>query len=52
MNVVTMTRVLRPVATLLGGSGRARVSITQGRHLPALLKPPLGVPPSSDGTVC
>jgi len=39
MSTVTPTRVLRPVPTLLGGSGRARASLTQSRPLPALLKP-------------
>ena len=35
---VVSTRVLRPVPTLLGGSGRACASPQQRRNLPALLK--------------
>jgi hypothetical protein len=40
MSIVTLTRVLRPVPTLLGGSGRAGASLVQGRPLPALLQQP------------
>ena len=38
---VVSTRVLRPVPTLLGGSGRACASPPQRRDLPALLKRPV-----------
>lgn len=38
---VTSTIVLRPVATLLGGTGCARASNVQCRPLPALLRPPV-----------
>lgn len=38
-----LTKVLRPVPTLLGGSGRARASILQRRSLPALLQRPVAV---------
>jgi hypothetical protein len=37
------TKVLRPVPTLLGGSGRARASTSQRRSLPALLQRPVVV---------
>lgn len=40
---VTLTKVLRPVPTLLGGSGRACASTMQRRMLPALLQPPVAV---------
>lgn len=38
---VVSIRVLRPVPTLLGGSGRACASPPQRRDLPALLKHPV-----------
>lgn len=48
---VVSTRVPRPVATLLGGSGRACAFPLQRRNLPALLKKrpvaataPVGIP--------
>jgi hypothetical protein len=44
---VTLTKVLRPVPTLLGGSGRARASTVQCRMPPALLQPPVALALSS-----
>ena len=49
---VTLTIVLRPVPTLLGGSGRTRASTVQGRMLPALLQPPTAVALLSGSTPC
>lgn len=48
---VNSTKVLRPVPTLLGGSGRARASTTRCRSLPALLQRPVDVA-SPIGTSC
>jgi hypothetical protein len=39
MFAVHVTRVLRPVGVLLGGSGRARVLTVRARHVAALMKP-------------
>lgn len=41
MFAVPMTRELRPVPTLLGGSGRVRRCVVQRRVLPVLLRPPV-----------
>lgn len=43
MYSVVSTKVLRPVPTLLGGSGRARASVPQCRSLPVLLQRPVAV---------
>lgn len=43
MCFIVSTKVLRPVPTLLGGSGRARASIPQCRSLPVLLQRPVAV---------
>lgn len=43
MYSVVSTKVLRPVPTLLGGSGRTRASIPQCRRLPVLLQRPVAV---------
>lgn len=48
---VTLTKVLRPLPALLGGSGR-RVSTVQYRMLPALLRPPVAVALPSISTPC
>ncbi|MBC7942344.1 MAG: hypothetical protein H7Z19_21755 [Chitinophagaceae bacterium] len=39
MFAVQVTRVLRPVGVLLGGSGRARVLTLRAPHVAALMKP-------------
>jgi hypothetical protein len=52
MYAVTSTRVLRPVPTLLGGSGRARATTVRRRLLPALLQPSVGTVLPSGGTPC
>jgi hypothetical protein len=49
---VTLTKVLRPLPALLGGSGRARASTVQYRMLPALLQPPVAVALPSGSTPC
>lgn len=52
MNAVISTRALRPVPTLLGGSGRARASTVQVRLLPVLLRSSTSAPPSSGSASC
>jgi hypothetical protein len=52
MYPVLLTRALRPVPTLLGGSGHARVSFMQARLLPALLRPPVIASLPSGGAAC
>ena len=49
---VTLTKVLRPVPTLLGGSGRACASTMQRRMPPALLQRPIAVALPSGSTPC
>ena len=39
MFAVPVTRVLRPVGVLLGGSGRARMLTRRGPQVAALMKP-------------
>jgi hypothetical protein len=48
MFVVPVTRVMRAVGVLLGGSRRARMPITHARHLAALLKPSPSALPCAD----
>lgn len=52
MYPVTPTKALRPVPTLLGGSGRIRVSTVHDRMLPALLQRPIAAALLSDSNPC
>ena len=48
MFAVPVTREMRAVGVLLGGSGRARMLTTQPRPLAALLRPSPSAPQSAD----
>lgn len=52
MNAVTLTRALRPVCKLLGGSGRARASAVPVRLLPVLLRTSVHAPLPTGTSAC